>query len=84
MLISCFIVALQEKRIKGAALDVFEVEPLPQTSPLYDLDNVLISSHNADKTSHFVTDSIDLFWSLVRKYMAGEELENLVDIKQGY
>lgn len=45
--------ALQEKRIRGAALDVTEVEPLPEDSPLYELDNVLLSPHCADRTADF-------------------------------
>lgn len=43
--------ALQEKRIKGAALDVFETEPLPKDSPLYEFDNCLLSPHCADRTA---------------------------------
>ena len=50
---SCTLAALQEKRIKGAALDVTEVEPLPEDSPLYELDNVLLSPHCADRTATF-------------------------------
>jgi D-3-phosphoglycerate dehydrogenase len=42
--------ALQERRIAGAALDVFEVEPLPASSPLYQLDNVLLSPHVANSS----------------------------------
>lgn len=45
------IVALLEKRIKGAALDVFETEPLSEDSPLYELDNCLLSPHCADRTA---------------------------------
>eukprot|EP00210_Caulerpa_lentillifera_P007864 g7505.t1 len=76
--------ALQNKKIRGAALDVFEVEPLPQTSPLYELENVLISSHNADKTSHFILDSVARFTSLLEDYINGEELGSIVNIKEGY
>ena len=46
--------ALQEKRIRGAALDVFETEPLPENSPLYELDNCLLSPHCADRTARSV------------------------------
>lgn len=49
----CDDAALQQKRIKGAALDVTEVEPLPKDSPLYELDNVLLSPHCADRTAEF-------------------------------
>ena len=42
--------ALQEKRIAGAALDVFEVEPLPADSPLCQMDNVLLAPHNANSS----------------------------------
>ena len=45
--------ALQDKRIKGAALDVFETEPLPEDSPLYELDNCLLSPHCADRTARW-------------------------------
>ena len=50
MLLHC-LAALQEKRIRGAALDVFETEPLPKESPLYELDNCLLSPHCADRTA---------------------------------
>jgi D-3-phosphoglycerate dehydrogenase len=42
--------ALQEERIAGAALDVFEVEPLPEDSPLRQMDNVLLAPHNANSS----------------------------------
>ena len=45
--------ALQDGTLKGAALDVTTIEPLPKESPLWELDNVLLSPHNMDKTATF-------------------------------
>jgi phosphoglycerate dehydrogenase-like enzyme len=78
--------ALREKRIAGAALDVFEVEPLPADHPFYDMENVLLSPHCTDRTRD--PDWLDLsmqcfvenFW----RYTRGEKLENVVDKKAGY
>ena len=49
----CAHAALREKRIRGAALDVFEVEPLPENSPLWELQNVLLSPHSGDQTATY-------------------------------
>ena len=78
--------ALQDKRIAGAALDVFEVEPLAPDHPFYDMENVLLSPHCTDRTRD--PDWLDLsmqcfvdnFW----RYTRGEELKNIVDKKAGY
>jgi len=56
---SALATALQCGALKGAALDVFETEPLPESSPLWSFDNIIISSHNADLTS----DYMDLCWA---------------------
>src|SRR5271169_3677081 len=53
--------ALRSGRIRGAALDVFEVEPLPAESPLWDMENVLISAHTADHTKDWMNDSLNFF-----------------------
>lgn len=45
--------AMQAGRLRGAALDVFQTEPLPSSSPLWDMPNVLISPHSADRTATF-------------------------------
>jgi phosphoglycerate dehydrogenase-like enzyme len=78
--------ALQAKQIAAAALDVFEEEPLPADSPLWGMDNVLISPHCTDRTVN--PDWLDLsmqcfvenFWRFVK----GQPLENVVDKKAGY
>ncbi|KAK9816443.1 hypothetical protein WJX72_000288 [[Myrmecia] bisecta] len=76
--------ALQEGRIKGAALDVFEVEPLPTESPLWDLPNVLMTPHTADRTKQFQHDAMEVFVANLKRFLAGEELQFLVDKHVGY
>ena len=76
--------ALQEKRIRGAALDVFAVEPLPGASPLYLLDNVLLSPHCADRTKEFQMESLAFFVDNMGRYLSGKPLANLVDKATGY
>jgi phosphoglycerate dehydrogenase-like enzyme len=78
--------ALQNKVIAGAALDVFEVEPLPQTSPLWDMENVLISPHCTDRTTDpdWLELSMRFFVENFGRYEKGQALENVVDKKAGY
>lgn len=71
-------------RLKGAALDVFAVEPLPASSPLWTMDNVLISPHSADMTAGFLHKAVRLFVDNVNRLLRGEELLNLVDKRLGY
>lgn len=68
----------------GAALDVFVVEPLPESSPLWSLSNVLISPHNADQTADFRHRSVHFFTENCKRFIAGEELEAVVNVKSGY
>jgi phosphoglycerate dehydrogenase-like enzyme len=83
---AALIAALEHKRIAGAALDVFEEEPLPASSPLWDMDNVLISPHCTDRTRE--PDWLDLamkvFLENFDRYVEGEPLINVVDKKAGY
>ncbi len=76
--------ALANHRIRGAALDVFAVEPLPAHSPLWGLGNVLLSPHSADHTPGWVDQSMLKFIENFERYAAGEPLLNLVDKKAGY
>ena len=72
--------ALQEGHLSGAALDVFEVEPLPEESPLWELDNVIVSAHTTDVVPALInTAQTDLFCENLRRYLAGEELLNVLD-----
>jgi len=76
--------ALREGWIAGAGLDVFEEEPLPSGSPLYDLENVILSPHVAGFTLQYDERASDLFAENLRRYLAGDPLLNLVDKARGY
>jgi phosphoglycerate dehydrogenase-like enzyme len=76
--------ALRNNRIRGAALDVFEVEPLPQGHPLWTLDNVLLSPHTADHTEDAHGRAMLFFIENLRRFRAGESLENVVDKIEQY
>lgn len=76
--------ALSEGRIKGAALDVFHREPLPEDDPLYSLENILLSPHCADQTPLWLDDGMELFLANLRRYRAGEPLANVLEPGKGY
>jgi len=76
--------ALSERRIKGAALDVFDHEPLPAGHPFYSLENVLLSPHCADHTPDWLDNATDFFVEQFERYRKGEALWNVVDKKLGY
>lgn len=76
--------ALQTGAIKGAGLDVFAVEPLPQESPLWGLPNVYMTPHSTARTTRFMHDNVDLFVDNLQRYIAGHELLNVVDKTMGY
>jgi phosphoglycerate dehydrogenase-like enzyme len=75
---------LQQRKIGGAALDVFEHEPLPPDSPLWDLDNLLITPHTAGMTAKLWERHYTLFSENLRRYLSGQPLLALVDKKSGY
>eukprot|EP00592_Proboscia_alata_P014362 CAMPEP_0194390062 /NCGR_PEP_ID=MMETSP0174-20130528/107800_1 /TAXON_ID=216777 /ORGANISM="Proboscia alata, Strain PI-D3" /LENGTH=365 /DNA_ID=CAMNT_0039182997 /DNA_START=8 /DNA_END=1105 /DNA_ORIENTATION=+ len=73
------------RRIKGAALDVQSIEPLPADSLLWDLDNVLLSPHNMDQTSTFLSEATAFFINInLCLFSRDEELLNIVDVEAGY
>jgi phosphoglycerate dehydrogenase-like enzyme len=76
--------ALRNKRIRGAALDVFEKEPLPVDSPLWDLENLLITPHTAGMTEKLWERHYTLFSENLRRYLNQEPLLALVDKRSGY
>jgi phosphoglycerate dehydrogenase-like enzyme len=78
------ITALMHDQIRGAALDVFDQEPLPDGHPFYKLENVLLSAHCADNTPDWLDQAMELFIDQFKRFRAGEPFINVVDKKLGY
>jgi phosphoglycerate dehydrogenase-like enzyme len=76
--------ALSDHKIKGAALDVFDEEPLPKSHPFYKLENVLLSPHCADHTPDWLDNAMRFFIPQFERFRRGEPLLNVVDKKLGY
>ena len=76
--------ALQEKRLTGAGLDVFQVEPLPPESPLWHMDGVIISPHIGALSPYLVENANRLFIENLRRYLTGKSLLNVFDWARGY
>lgn len=81
---SALTAALQARSIGGAALDVTEPEPLPSTSPLWELDNVIITPHISGMSAYYNDRLVELFCANLQRYLAGEPLFNLVQRDLGY
>jgi phosphoglycerate dehydrogenase-like enzyme len=81
---AALIEALKANRIAGAALDVFEEEPLPRESPFWALDNVLITPHTAAVTERLWERHFALIVENLNRFLAGKPLLNKVDKKRGY
>jgi phosphoglycerate dehydrogenase-like enzyme len=78
------IAALEAGKIRGAALDVFIVEPLPAGHPFYRLQNVLLSPHTADHVQDFVHLAVECFLDNMQRFRTSQPLQNLVDKRAGY
>ncbi|HEU4368603.1 MAG TPA: D-2-hydroxyacid dehydrogenase [Methylomirabilota bacterium] len=76
--------ALADKRIAGAAVDVFAQEPPPPGHPLYKVDEVILSPHVSGFLPGYDAGCTELFAENLRRYLAGEPLLNLVDRARGY
>lgn len=76
--------ALQKGEIAGAAIDVTDPEPLPADHPLWKAPNIVITPHNSAPSDQM----LERFWVLVRenlrRYVAGEKMLNVVNLKRGY
>jgi phosphoglycerate dehydrogenase-like enzyme len=78
--------ALEEGRIAGAGLDVFEKEPLPEDSPIWDLDNVILTPHIAGPTPHYMDRLLDLFIENLEAFETGstDKMVNVIDYDKQY
>jgi D-2-hydroxyacid dehydrogenase (NADP+) len=76
--------ALRSKKIAGAALDVFEKEPLPPESLLWDLENLLITPHTAGFTEKLWDKHYAFFTDNLRRYLSHQPLIAIVDKSKGY
>ena len=74
--------ALGDGTLKAASLDVFEVEPLPQESPLWEMDNVYITPHIAAASSERT--GVAYFSKVIKDHEAGLPLPNVIDFGRGY
>ncbi len=71
--------ALQEERLAGAALDVFEIEPLPADHPLWGFANVIITPHVAGYSPRIAERHLDVLLQNIKRFLRGDELLNQVD-----
>ena len=78
------IYALREGWIRGAVLDVFDVEPLPPEHPFWGLNNVLLSPHCADNTATWLNEAMELLLDNFARYAAGQPLRNVTTKELGY
>ena len=76
--------ALTEKRIAGAGLDVYSVEPLPQDNKLWKLPNVIMSSHMSGQGVNVYAEATKIFCENLERYLNNKRLYNIVDKDLGY
>ena len=81
---SALIDALNHKNLEGAALDVFATEPLANDSPLWNMQNVIITPHCSSVYEGWALKSVALFADNMTRYLEGEPLNNIVDPVRGY
>jgi len=81
---SALVEGLRSQRLGGAALDVFEREPLTADSPLWDLQNVIITPHCSSVYEGWEQRAAHMFCDNLERWLAGEALDNVVDPARGY
>ena len=76
--------ALSAGKIGGAGLDVFEHEPLEASSPLWDLENVILTPHISGANRRYMDKACELFVENLKRFTANRPLINLIDPRLGY
>jgi phosphoglycerate dehydrogenase-like enzyme len=76
--------ALQSGAIRGAALDVFDTEPLPPEHPFWEMRQLFLSPHTADRVEGFLGPAVDCFLDNLERFAKGASLINVVDKHAGY
>jgi phosphoglycerate dehydrogenase-like enzyme len=75
---------LESGALRGAVLDVFDPEPLPSHSPLWDVDNLIVTPHASSDPANYNEKMLEIFRENLRRLLAGEELRNRVNRDRGY
>jgi phosphoglycerate dehydrogenase-like enzyme len=78
------VAALNSGQLGGAGLDVTDPEPLPASSPLWDMPNVLITAHTSGATPRFWDRQVEIIADNIHRIQRGESPRNLVDLREGY
>ncbi len=78
------IAALKDGTIAGAALDVFDPEPLPADSPLWAMENVIVTPHVSGAVERYGHRAAEIFIANLRRYLAGEPVDRQVNLQLGY
>ena len=78
------VAALRAGRLGGVGLDVFEDEPLPDDSPLWAMENVVVTPHVAGQAPHYADRALAIFLDNLGRYRRGQALANAVDLGEGY
>lgn len=78
--------ALRNRQIAGAGLDVFDKEPLPENSPLWDIENVILTPHIGGPTPHYMDRMLDIFMENLEAFVSGdrERMINVIDYDRQY
>ncbi|GAA0376081.1 D-2-hydroxyacid dehydrogenase [Bacillus horti] len=76
--------ALEQKKIAGAVLDVFDEEPLPEEHPLWNIDNTILTPHVSGRSPMYMTRALDIFTHNLKLYPNKADMINLIPMQRGY